>query len=83
MPVLAGIRAADVFAVLLQVREDVDLGIFLAQVALPRGWPLDLAKPLGETFQIAKVETLVGKAQHAMPSEREQDHAHLPLAQRL
>src|SRR5215213_12012741 len=39
MPVLPGIRAADVSAVLLEVRKDIDLGIFLRLVTTARGWP--------------------------------------------
>jgi len=82
VPILAGIRAADVFAGLLEVREDIDLRIFLGRVAPAGGRALDLAELLGEMLQLAKVEMLVGKPQHAVSAEGEQDLAEIALAQR-
>jgi hypothetical protein len=83
MPILAGIRTADVFAVLLEVREDVDLGILLARVAPAGGGTLDLPEPLRKALQSSKVEMLVRKPQHAVPAEREQYLRHVLLAQGL
>ena len=51
-------------------------------VAIAGGRPLDLAELLGETLQLAKVEMLVGKPQHAVSAEREQDLPEIALAQR-
>src|SRR5438128_1066907 len=72
MPILAGIRTADIFTVLLEVRKDVDLGIFLAWIAPAGGGALDLPEPLRKALQSSKVEMLVMKPQHAVPAEREQ-----------
>ena len=73
MPVLAGIGAADIFAALLEVRQDVDLGVFARRVGLAIAAALNFAELLGEALQRAKVEMLVGKAQHPMAPEREED----------
>src|SRR6202041_641890 len=83
VPVLPGIRAADIFSALLEVREDVDLGIFLDRIAAAGRRPLDLAELLREALQRTKVEMLVGKPQHAVSAKREQNLPPIPLAQRL
>src|ERR1700730_16525928 len=49
----------------------------------PRGGgALDFAELLGEELQLAKVQMLVGKPQHAVSAEGEQDLAETALAQR-
>ena len=83
MPVLPGIRAADIFSALLEVREDVDLGIFRGRVAPAGRRPLDFAELLREALQFAEADMLVGKAQHAVPAQRQQDVPHVPLAQQV
>jgi hypothetical protein len=50
---------------------------FSWQVATARGGPLDFAKLLRKTLQVAEVEMLIGEAQNAMPPERQQDPAHV------
>jgi hypothetical protein len=82
VPILASIWAADIAAVLLEVREDVDLGIFLGRVATAGGGALDFAELLGEELQLAKVQMLVGKPQHAVSAEGQQDLADTAFAQR-
>jgi hypothetical protein len=77
------VRAPDVFAVLLEVREDVDLRIFLGRIAPARGGALDFPELLGKALQLAETEMLVGKSQPAVPAEREQDLAEVAFAQRL
>src|SRR4051794_21995692 len=71
MPVLPGIRAADVSAVLLEVRKDIDLGIFLRLGTTARGRALDLAELLRKALQLAEPELLIGKTQYPMPSKRQ------------
>ena len=73
VPILTGIRAADVFAVFPQVRKDVDLGVFAGRVAIAGRAALNLAKLFGKALQRAEVEMLVGKAQDAIAAEPEQD----------
>ncbi len=75
VPVLAGIRRADVFAALLHVRQDTDMG----GVALGDAGALDVAEPLGEAAQVTHIELLVGKPQHAVPAECQQDARELLL----
>jgi hypothetical protein len=77
VPVLPGIRTADVFAVFLQVRQDADLGIVARPVAAAGRTGPDLAEALGKPLQRRRVEMLVGKAQHAVIAEAEQDAAEI------
>ena len=67
----------------LQVREDVDLRIFTAFIQIARRAALDLAELLGKPLQRAEIEMLVGKAQHAITAEPQQDPPKIITAQGL
>src|SRR5271170_2280393 len=71
------------FVVLLEVREDVDLRIFLRWIAAAGSGTLNLAELLRETLQRAQVQMLIGKPQHAVPAEREQHLPEIALTQWL
>lgn len=83
MPVLPGVRAADIFSVVLEVRQDIDLGVFAAVVALTRGTTLNFAELFGKALKLPKLEMLARKAQHPVAAEAEQDMPEILADKRL
>jgi hypothetical protein len=84
MPVLAGVGAADVSPVFLQVRQDVDFRVLARLVRQARhAAALDFAEPLGKPLQVPEAKMLVGKAQHPVAAQRQEDLSELELGQRL
>ena len=74
VPVLAGVRAADVFPVLPQVGQDADVRVLhLVGIGAAADRSLDLAEQLGKPLHIADAEFLVWEPQHAVMPERVQN----------
>ena len=75
MPVLSGVRRADVLAALLQVRQRADMRV----IVLCGTRSLNFAESLRESAQVAQIQLLIGKPQHAILAESQQDPGEMRL----
>jgi hypothetical protein len=83
MPILSGIGAADIGTIFLDVGKDTNFLIRLRNINRSDWIPLDLAEQFRKTFDIADIQPLIRKAQHAVFTEREKDTPEIGLTQRL